>query len=393
MANPESRLRFELQPYYGGEPFVLKIEPGNLGIQLMNTDGQFAGNPAGDGVYIKRMNENKKFYRALMEINDRSEDNMLSEGPNTLFKIVSLEIPGKDGNKTAILNALRTLARMQTPGGTSADFVASPPAATDGWLQNTALAFAALFGGGGASSLTQGHGPSRAISGELGPTMGSTLPEFAPYKYDSDFVTKAGEFVAPGNPEWVSMQSIRGTEGLDPTKARYLVDDDGKFMIAVSDLGQSPDPDTQDAKIDQRKEDMGAFGSELDRISSKVFMQVKDKAGLSDTLNPRPMWKLGLTNRAIVRATAEALIPRWNARTNQINRLGGRAKARAQAVPVVYETGEDRDRATEGVVDIDDSVVVSVAVNNLLEEDGWVTSKTNYDAKKGTLGRLRFARD
>jgi len=292
------------------------------------------------------------------------------------------------GNRDDPIAADEMAAEFGFPVGSGgADFVASPPAATDGLVQNAALAFAALIGGSGASSVTQGHGPSSEISNELGTTMGTTLPEFAPYEYDS----KPGEFVAPGAPEWVSMQRIRGTEGLDPNKARYLVDDDGKFMIAVSDLGQYPDPDTQDAKIDQREDDMGVFGSELDRISSKVFMQAKDKAGLHDTLDPRPMRELGLTNRAIVRATAEALIPRWNARTDQINLLGGRAKARAQAVPVDYEFGEDRGRATEDVVDIDDSVVVSVAVNNLLKEDGWL--KPNYDAKKGTLGRLRFARD
>lgn len=294
------------------------------------------------------------------------------------------------GNRDDPIAADKMAAEFGFPVGSGgADFVASPPAATDGLVQNAALAFAALIGGSGASSVTQGHGPSSAISNKLGTTMG-TLPEFATLRHEHEgLVLNPDEFVAPGDPEWVWMQSTPGTEGLNPDIAPDLVDDDGKFMIGVSDLdlGYLPDQATQDAKMYQRKEDMAVFGSELGRIAGKVYMQVKKEAKLYDLYDFRSMSTLGLTERGITRAAAEALIPRWNARTNRINSRGGRAKAREQA-----GSKQDSDRATEGVLDIDDSDVVRAAVDKLLK-DGWLTSKTDYDAKKGTLGTLRFARD
>jgi hypothetical protein len=395
-----------------GQSFDLIIEPmtsdaspdnyadysvrGALGIQLVQ---------AGDGrLQVYRIKGGGLFYTALRDMTGyKSLSNRVLEGePRLTITRVRL-FRGSDmlfdyhnvngGLSAATLRyLLMTFAPHFIPDviGTSADFVTSPPAATDGRVQNLALAAAALFGGGGASSVTQGHGPSRAISGDLNPTMGTTLPEFATLRHEHEgLVRNSDEFVAPGDPEWVWMQSTPGTEGLNPDIAPDLVDDDGKFMIGVSDLdlGYRPDQATQDAKMYQRKEDMRVFGSELGRIAGKVYMQVKKEAKLYDPDDFMSMSTLGLTERGITRAAAEALIPRWNARTNRIISRGGRAKAREQA-----GSKQDSGRATEGVLDIDDSDVVRAAVDKLLK-DGWLTSKTDYDAKKGTLGTLRFAND
>ena len=281
MANPESRLRFELQPYYGGEPFVLEIEPGNLGIQLMDTNGQFAGNPAGDGVYIKRMNENKKFYRALMEINDRSEDNMLFQGPNTMFKIVSLEIPGKDGNKTAILNALRTLARMQPPGGTSADFVASPPAATDGWLQNVAAALGLSAVVGGSMITDSGYAGGMPMVGDvdLG-GLGATQPEYG--SMNPDFVVGDGESVIPSFRVAQTMAGDGQSAGLDPETIGYLTDGSGNFMIRTHFEGDRSMM-AEDKMIDQDTEIMTMVGAAINAVIEGLENHAKTKQrGMND---------------------------------------------------------------------------------------------------------------
>lgn len=284
-----------------GQSFDLIIEPmtsdaspdnyadysvrGALGIQLVQ---------AGDGrLQVYRIKRGGLFYTALRDMTGyKSLSNRVLEGkPRLTITRVRLfrdsdmlfDYHNVNGGLSAasLRFLLMTFAPHFIPDGTSADFVTSPPAATDGLLQNVAaaLGLSALVGGSMITDSGYAGGMPMVGDVDLG-GLGATQPEYGSMK--PDFVVGDGESVIPSFKVAQTMVGDGQSTGLDLETIRYLTDGRGNFMIRTHFEGNRSKM-AEDEMIDQDTEIMTMVGAAIKAVIEGLENHAKTKQrGMND---------------------------------------------------------------------------------------------------------------
>lgn len=271
MGELSPRIRFKLQDDYGKD-FEIEIDleydpyqKSFLGIKLENK-----ADKDGWHVYITKVNPKKLFYQKLLELEETlpAGDKMMIP-----FKIKSLtitqgmtQIYQGTGPAQEMLSELRSLVPAPTMSAAGADFVASPPAATDGWFQNVAAALGLSAVVGGSMITDSGYAPAGGMpmvgDVDLG-SLGATQPEYG--SMNPDFVMGDGESVIPSFKVAQTMVGDGQSTGLDLETIGYLTDKFGNFMIRTHYDGDRSMMD-EDEMIDQDTEIMTVVGAAIKAV-------------------------------------------------------------------------------------------------------------------------------
>ena len=172
MGDLSPRIRFELQDAFGKD-FEIEIDleydpyqKAFLGIKLENE-----ADKDGWHVYITRLNPKKLFYQKLLELEETlpSGDKMMTPFKIKLLTITQgmTQIYQGTGPSQEMRSALRSLVPAPTMSAAGVDFVASPPAATDGWLQNMAAALGLSAVVGGSMTTDSGYVGGMPMIGDV----------------------------------------------------------------------------------------------------------------------------------------------------------------------------------------------------------------------------------
>ena len=270
MGDLSPRISFELQDANGRDFEIeidLEYDPSQksfLGIKLENE-----ADKDGWHVYITKLNPKKLFYQKLLEL---EETLPVGNTMMTPFKIKSLtimqgmtQIYQGTGPSQEMLSALRSLVPAPTMSAAGVDFVASPPTATDGWMQNVAaaLGLGAVVGG----SMITDSGPAGGMPMMVGDVdlggLGATRPEYGSVNPDS--IVGDGESVIPSFRGAQTMVGYGQSAGLDLETISYLTDNDGNFMIRTYFDGDRSMM-KEDEMIDQDTEILTVVGAAIKAV-------------------------------------------------------------------------------------------------------------------------------